>query len=52
LVVGFKIMVKMTIRKAEIELNKIDKIYESGKITKLQHNKKSHIVLKKLKGVN
>lgn len=42
--------VKMTIRAAEIELNKIDKLYENGKISKLQHDKKSHIVLKKLVG--
>lgn len=43
-------MKKMTIREAEIELNKIDKLYENEKITKLQHNKRSHIILKKLKG--
>lgn len=41
---------KITIREAENELNTIDKLHESGKISKLQHDKKSHNVLLKLKG--
>lgn len=43
-------MAKMTIKEAEKELNKIDELHESKKITKLQHNKKTHAVLLKLKG--
>jgi len=43
-------MVKMTIREAEIELNKIDNLHDKKKITKTEHDKKSHAVLLKLKG--
>lgn len=43
-------MAKITVKQAEKELNMIDKLHESGKITKTEHNKKSHNVLLKLKG--
>lgn len=42
--------VKMTIKEAEKALNDIDRLQKSGKITKAQHNKKSHNVLLKLEG--
>ncbi len=39
----------MSIKEAERLLNKIDKLYESGKITKTQHNERTHKVLLKLR---
>lgn len=39
---------KMTVTKAFKCLGKIDKGFESGKISKTQHDKKTKIVLKKL----
>jgi len=39
---------KYTVRKAFVELGKIDKAHESGKITKQQHDRKSKTVLNKL----
>lgn len=39
---------KMTLNEAFKELGEIDKLYESGKYTKKQHDAKSKSVLKRL----